>query len=321
MKLIRAVFLLVHLVVASLLLAMLLNAYVPPTVFLYLNLLSLAFPFLMGFHLLLTFFWILSQKKRSFFFLLISVLFFNPTIRWVNYHPNQKEGEIKVLTMNTRSGKLGQTALDAYLKQYQNYDIIFLQEDRTEPFHNSASYDISKLITPHKILKQGKILPDTVIGESFYADIEINGKTVRAINVYLEPFQLNKEMVRPTGSSQVNEEKAKTLVKTFLPIFKIHQYEIREIRKFIEASPYPVILAGDFNSVPNSYEYFQISKVLSDAFVVAGHGSGTSFHDYKIPIRIDYIFTSPALKAVSYKVDRSVRRSDHFAVTASFNFK
>ena len=49
-----------------------------------------------------------------------------------------------------------------------------------------------------------------------------------------------------------------------------------------------------------------------------GNGSGTSFHDYQFPIRIDYIFCSKSIKPVNYQVDRSVKISDHYPVIAEF---
>lgn len=93
------------------------------------------------------------------------------------------------------------------------------------------------------------------------------------------------------------------------------------MKDFIKKSPYPVILAGDFNSVPNSYEYYTISDILQDCFLEAGNGFSTSFHDYKFPIRIDYIFSSKELKPLSYKVDRTRKLSDHYPVMATFSLK
>ena len=110
----------------------------------------------------------------------------------------------------------------------------------------------------------------------------------------------------------------KYVLRKLIPTFKLHQDEISEIRKAVDESPYPVILAGDFNAVPNSYEYYSLGKNLKDVFVEAGNGSSTSFHDYKFPIRIDFVFCSKELKPISYKVDRSVKLSDHFPVITTF---
>ena len=125
-------------------------------------------------------------------------------------------------------------------------------------------------------------------------------------------------MVKPVESLEENKTKVKDIVRKLVPTFKIHEKEIVDIRKAIDYSPYPVILAGDFNAVPNSHEYYELGRGLVDAFVAVGRGSSTSFHDYKFPIRIDYIFTSKEIKAISYRVDRSVKLSDHFPVIAEF---
>lgn len=103
-----------------------------------------------------------------------------------------------------------------------------------------------------------------------------------------------------------------------IPTFRAHEDQIKKIRKAVDGSPYPVILAGDFNSVPNSYEYYNLGKNLEDAFVKAGNGISTSFHEYSFPLRIDYIFTSSSIIPVSYKVDHSVKLSDHYPVIAEF---
>jgi hypothetical protein len=42
---------------------------------------------------------------------------------------------------------------------------------------------------------------------------------IRFINVYLEPFQFIKEMVKPSSSIDANEEKAKSLLEEIIPCF------------------------------------------------------------------------------------------------------
>ena len=174
------------------------------------------------------------------------------------------------------------------------------------------------IYTKHPIIEHGLILENRMAGNADYADIDINGKRIRFINVYLEPYKLYEDLQETPENIDNTEKKAKTIVGKMLPIFKKHQEQVEKIAAFIKKSPYPVILAGDFNAVPNSYEYYELGKGLTDAFVAVGRGSSTSFHDYKFPIRIDYIFTSKEIKPVSYRVDRSVKISDHFPVIAEF---
>jgi endonuclease/exonuclease/phosphatase (EEP) superfamily protein YafD len=48
----------------------------------------------------------------------------------------------------------------------------------------------------------------------------------------------------------------------------------------ITESPYPVIVCGDFNDVPNSYTYFKVRDDLQDAFLKKGSRHGPHFQVY-----------------------------------------
>lgn len=327
MKIVRFILLLIHLGVISLLLLNFLNKIVPPKVFPFFNFLSLAFPVLMVLNLILILIWILLWKKRAFIFVFLSLFLIKPASRIINYSPKKKEtANLKIITFNTHNGKFGREKIEDFINK-ENPDIVFIQEAGSPKlkykFNNLEYSQISKIIffySKYKILAT----KNWITNENAYAksyDIEINGKIYRFLNVYLEPFYLEKSMVTPTENSEVNEQKFKTLMKRMAPTFKAHQEQISFAREAIETSPYPIILAGDFNAVPNSYEYYHLGKNLKDAFEAVGSGSATSFHDYKFPIRIDYIFTSKEILPISYKVDRSKRLSDHFPVIATFKLK
>lgn len=328
MGIFRSIFTVAHVVIVLLLGATMLNAYIPPKVFPLLNLLSLAFPFLMIANLLLCVFWIFSWRKRAFVFLLISTLFLTPVRRWINYsEPKSEKADFKVLTFNNKYNDYGLEEVKNYIKSF-NADVIFLQESGYSGLGNSDFKEMKyslhnrriSFFSKYQIVEQDTI-PLIDKGKSVYADVIIKGKRIRFINVYLEPFQLHKSMVKPTEDLEENGTKAKSLVRRFMPVFKKHEEQVQILKNFIEKSPYPVILAGDFNSVPNSYEYYTISGVLKDCFLESGKGFGTSFHDYKIPIRIDYVFSSENLKSTYYQVDRSQKLSDHYPVLVKFSLK
>lgn len=328
MGIFRSIFTVAHVVIVLLLGATMLNAYIPPKVFPLLNLLSLAFPFLMIANLLLCVFWIFSWRKRAFVFLLISTLFLTPVRRWINYsEPKSEKADFKVLTFNNKYNDYGLEEVKNYIKSF-NADVIFLQESGYSGLGNSDFEEMKyslhnrriSFFSKYQIVEQDTI-PLIDKGKSVYADVIIKGKRIRFINVYLEPFQLHKSMVKPTEDLEENGTKAKSLVRRFMPVFRKHEEQVQILKNFIEKSPYPVILAGDFNSVPNSYEYYTISGVLKDCFLESGKGFGTSFHDYKIPIRIDYVFSSDNLKSTEYKVDRSQKLSDHYPVLVKFSLK
>jgi len=93
--------------------------------------------------------------------------------------------------------------------------------------------------------------------------------------------------------------------------------QIETVVKFVKSSPYPVILAGDFNDTPVSYSYRQIDNELDDTFVDAGKGFGQT-HAQILPfLRIDFIFHSKGLQTIEHRtIDKDY--SDHFPIVARF---
>lgn len=315
------ILLFIHIVVAVLLLCTLGNAWIPPNILGNLNLLSLGFPYLILAHIILTLIWIFKKEKIAIAFALGTLIFYNPIRRWINFSPKTENlktiRDIKVLTFNVKYGEYGWDKVKDYIKA-QDADIILVQEKDTNRVikRDLIKYPSVILKTKHKIVRQAELIDEKARGNSFYADIDINGKVVRIINVYLEPFRLNKSMF--TKLDALGLGNVSTLLSHMTPTFQAHEDQVKRIRKMVDLSPYPVILAGDFNSVPNSYEYYNLGKDLQDAFLVAGKGSASSFHDYKVPLRIDYIFSSKSIIPLSYKVDQSVKLSDHYPVIAEF---
>ena len=326
MAIIRFLLTVLHLLIIVLLFGTVMNAYIPPSVAGFLNLLSLAFPVLIIANVLLLIFWIITWRKRSVIFLLLSLCFITPTRRWINYTSEKKEKpNLKLLSLNGKFGKMGNDEIYSYIHK-ENPDVVFFQEfdnkQKPEGYNFAGkNYAYIKIFSKFPISETGLIKTDVNNGLSIYADIKINGKTIRFVNIYMEPFFLEKKMVRPTSDMNRNEEKARKVLHMLIPTFKKHETEINQIKDFINASPYPVIVGGDFNAVPNSYEYYKVSECLQDVFLKAGKGSGTSFHDFKFPLKIDHVFASESITPISYKVDRTVRISDHFPVIATFNIK
>ena len=114
--------------------------------------------------------------------------------------------------------------------------------------------------------------------------------------------------------------------------------QARAVRAEIDRSPYPVIVCGDFNDVPVSYTYHTLSQGLNDAFLSSLHSQLSSLHSHlsslnshlsslhcslghtyvrrHVGIRIDYILSSPALRATDFRIDE-LPFSDHYPVAAT----
>ncbi len=80
-------------------------------------------------------------------------------------------------------------------------------------------------------------------------------------------------------------------------------------------SPYPVIICGDFNDVPNSYAYSKIGKNMHNAFVKKGAGIGRTFSRITPTLRIDNIFTDKKFTIEQYTRIKE-KLIDHYPIIA-----
>jgi endonuclease/exonuclease/phosphatase family metal-dependent hydrolase len=78
-------------------------------------------------------------------------------------------------------------------------------------------------------------------------------------------------------------------------------------------SPYPVIVCGDFNDLPNSYAYNIIGKGMKNAFVEKGSGIGRTFSGISPTLRIDNIFVGNKFKVIQF-LCIGKKLSDHFPI-------
>jgi endonuclease/exonuclease/phosphatase family metal-dependent hydrolase len=157
-----------------------------------------------------------------------------------------------------------------------------------------------------------------------YADIKINGKTIRVMTTHLQSVRFKPNDYE--SLSEIKRGKAKDLAGTKTVLSKLKEgYEERYgqasiAQRLIESSPYPVIFTGDFNDVPNSSAYFKISNNLQDAFLKKGTFIGRTFRFISPTLRIDYLLASPIFKINQFRVIH-VPYSDHFPLEADIEFK
>lgn len=152
-----------------------------------------------------------------------------------------------------------------------------------------------------------------------YVDIVKGTDTFRVFNLHLQSLRFtatNLEYIEnPSIKTEMDLEKSKNLLSKFKKGFLKRQLQADTVRACIEKSPYPVIVCGDFNDVPNSYPYETIGKGLQDAFVKKGIGIGRTFSGIAPTLRIDHIFVDKR-----FSVDQFIRipkkLSDHFPIIA-----
>ncbi len=97
------------------------------------------------------------------------------------------------------------------------------------------------------------------------------------------------------------------------------------------ASPYPVILAGDFNVPPLNRTYYILKRGLRDCFLETSFlRYGTTYplraaadaedaSSFSPGVRIDYIFCSPSLTPLTSEVI-STAASDHYPLRCTIGY-
>lgn len=155
-------------------------------------------------------------------------------------------------------------------------------------------------------------------------DLLVAGDTIRLINVHLKSNQLNQDELslvdfdlQHNSDSEAVRRGSKNIYWKLRKAFIDRAMDAREVAHAVNASPYPVIISGDFNDTPASYTARTILKGLKDAFVEAGSGYGNTYAGNLPPIRIDYLAASQQFDIEQYGVIRK-KRSDHYPVTATF---
>ena len=101
--------------------------------------------------------------------------------------------------------------------------------------------------------------------------------------------------------------------------FLKRKIQAERIREEMDKSPYPIILCGDFNDVPNSYAYHHIGKGMKNAFAEKGAGLGRTFSGIAPTLRIDNIFVNRQFDVEQYLRVKK-RLSDHFPILTDIRF-
>jgi len=183
-------------------------------------------------------------------------------------------------------------------------------------FYGIATY------TKYRIAGTGEIIHPGSSSLSIYTDVIIQGDTFRVFNNHLQSFRLKKteksfleELLEAENREAVNEimSLSASLKKGFIQ----RALQAQVVKDYINRSPYPVIVAGDFNDTPVSYSYRKIRKGLNDSFVTSGYGAGFTYRGNYPPNRIDYILYDNSLVNTDFEILR-VKYSDHYPVMAWF---
>ncbi len=102
--------------------------------------------------------------------------------------------------------------------------------------------------------------------------------------------------------------------------------QVASVRRLVSGFQDPTIIAGDFNSTPDSAVHVALRRQVTDAWHRAGWGPGaTRLVGGWLPLRIDYVYTTDEIRAldastVDCRCEDEHSCSDHQAVEVELGF-
>ena len=157
-----------------------------------------------------------------------------------------------------------------------------------------------------------------------FADINVNGKMLRVFTTHLQSvlFQgrdfRNVEIIKNVDDGTL--EASKSIIKKLKRAYSLRGYQADQVRQELDKSPYPEIICGDFNDVPNSYTYFHVRGDRRDAYMTKGFGMGRTYVHLSPTLRIDYIYTNKKFDVLQCS-KFPLPYSDHHPVVADLQLK
>lgn len=326
------------------------SVFISPELFPYAGLLPFFIPIILVVNLFILAILILAWRKLAFLPLLTLVIGYKFFLISFQFHPKNEAAEgLKVLTYNAHGFFYKkETAVDGELNAftwladhpadvkviqefYQDYTsagrnavkIIGRNGEYENYYHivdgNSKRKSIGIIIfSKYPIVNEGVIFDNKRNNGTIFADIQVGGDTIRIYNTHLQSMAIEAE-------SLDNYEQAKLVYRQTLG--KLHRGSLARAEQLsilfehMTNSPHPVILMGDLNEIPYSYSYFKLSQKLVNAFEKAGRGFEFTYNRVLFFLRIDHIFADPNLTPVYFNTHREVDYSDHYPVTATFNWE
>lgn len=152
---------------------------------------------------------------------------------------------------------------------------------------------------------------------SMMCDVVMGTDTVRLLNNHLQTTSVSQKRKKwerelaTTDDTRREVQVAKDAAGTLHENFMKRATQTYVISHYVHTSPHPVLVCGDFNSIPSSYTYHHLRKSLKDGFRTAGNGYMYTYRYAKRMLRIDYIFHSPSLKGIKYYSPDLDLCSDH----------
>ncbi len=311
----------------------------------YFPLISLLFPFILLANIAFIFCWLLIKPSYAlgpFLIILLGYKHIPKHLHLTNAAEKTECSKLSIVSQNLQAAKYfkkNKRTLDkhkseefgAWIKTLGPIDIFCFQEQR---------YHANQLLKEH--LSSLNIHSVDTIGTGIYssypfvdkgfvslggntkyaawADIKIKQDTLRVYSVHLSSNMISSKAKTVLDEHDLRKSGTWSNINSIIQRYGKYSLQRKsqwdKLEKHINTTKHKVIIAGDFNDVPQSYLYKKLSSKFKDSFKVGEAGIGTTYKE--IPgLRIDYFFSNESVHLLNHKV-LNQSFSDHYPIKLEF---
>jgi endonuclease/exonuclease/phosphatase family metal-dependent hydrolase len=206
------------------------------------------------------------------------------------------------------------TTLDSLIKFQKAREVHTEYTTINRGIHQFGIATFSK----YPIVKKGAISFSGTNNITIYTDIKVLDDTIRVYNNHLQSNHFSPDdyqIINKMGEKESPKQlfRIGPILQKMSLAFEKRAFQVEQIGKHIQKSPYAVIVCGDFNDTPVSYSYKKMRGHLSDAFLQSGFGFGLTIARSFPSFRIDYIFHDKRITSTNFQRDK-VDFSDHYPI-------
>ncbi|MBK8243462.1 MAG: endonuclease/exonuclease/phosphatase family protein [Saprospiraceae bacterium] len=312
---------------------------------------SLLVPASFFINLMFVIFWIFFKWRNAWISFILLLFSFNYLNKFIAFNDSNNQGKCKssaitVMSYNVYGLKNLKDTIDqsqltnkqqftSFLRK-TNPDVLCVQEDNLFadgvinktglfPYFHYLINHGAAIYSKHPILDNGQVDFGTKTNSCLWADLLIDGKKLRIYSVHLQSNRISSEIERLADNDvEINEQNLNVIRRMMV---KYRRMSIRRAEQAIQVknhaanSPFPVIIAGDFNDTPYSYAYEQLTEKRKDSFLECGKGIGSTFVGALPGLRIDFVLADE--KKIEFCFHRVMQTtfSDHNPVFTSLYLK
>jgi len=310
------------------------SVLIPPTLFQYASIMSFAIPVIIGLSMIMLLLTIFFKSRHWYFYLIVLLIawpFYSLTVQF-NKGSNAKEsGNFSLLSYNvkwfTEAKENNYEDIINWIID-QKADFMCFQEYYPERkiseriIDRGGYYDATDkkrynvaIFSKYPIIDKGLLLGDDKLNNILYADVKYQSDTIRLYSIHLESMGINPDKLQDRQGIRNEYDDVKFRL---LSGSRTRSEQVDLLLQHVQSSPYPVVLAGDFNDIPFSHNYFTLKKSLKNAFEEKGRGFGVTYNG-KIPfLRIDNQFFGDGLEILQFHTINNVYYSDHYPLLGNY---